>query len=184
MRGGVIAWLTATVLLAGAMAVRADQPTQLDAAGLRSEMRINRLLAAYIERNGMPDVAERSFLSDMPPWDDHQVTLFYLDRHQEISFARAYILGWPSIAIERSEHRLSDAQVAALAPLARSRGVVVRGGALARAEAAAERAEAAADRVEAAADQADRAATRAESIVSKMESQPARPAARRRPAKK
>src|SRR5581483_9402947 len=128
---------------------------QLDDAELQSEMRINRLLAVYIERNGMPDVAERSFLADMPPWDDHQVTLYYLDRHKAIAFARAYILGWPSIAVEKSEHTLSGA------------------------EAAAERAEAAAARVEAAADAADRAAGRAESIVSKMETEPARPAVRR-----
>ena len=85
MRGGVIAWLTATVLLVGTAGVRADQPRQLDDAELQSEMRINRLLAVYIERNGMPDVAERSFLADMPPWDDHQVTLYYLDRHKAIA---------------------------------------------------------------------------------------------------
>jgi hypothetical protein len=175
--------LTATALLAGPIACWADQPRQLDDAELRSEMRMNRLLAAYIDRNGMPDLAERSFLADMPPWDDHQVTLYYLDRHKQISFARAYILGWPSIAVAKSEHTLSDAQVAALKPRARCRATV-RGGALARAEAAAERAEAAAARVEAAADGADRAAARAESIVSKMESEPARPAVHRRARKR
>ena len=48
-------------------------------------------VAAYVARNGMPDVAEWHFLADRPPWDDHEVTLYYLDARTKISFARASI---------------------------------------------------------------------------------------------
>jgi hypothetical protein len=134
---------------------------------LQNEMMHNRAMSAYVARNGMPDVAERHFLSSRPPWDDHEIALYYLDTRTEIAFARAWILGTPDIHVERYERGLSDEELAALASRARVRG---RGtGPTARAEAAADRAEAAANRVEAAVASVEQAADRAETIASKME---------------
>src|SRR5207244_8210522 len=81
----------------------------------------NRALAAYVARNGMPDVAAWHFLADRPPWDDHEVTLDYLDARTEISFARASILGRPEIQLIRYQRTLSDEEAAALAPRAGGR---------------------------------------------------------------
>ena len=152
----------------------------LSDAQLEVEMAHNRALAAYVDRNGMPDVAETHFLADRPPWDDHEVTLYYFDRHLEIAFARAYVLGRPEVQITLYERPLSDQKVAELASRARVRstphsgasGVMgARGGlgAAERAEAAAQRAEEAAGRVEAAVAGVERAASRAESVVAKMQ---------------
>jgi hypothetical protein len=173
---------------------RADH--ELSDEQLRNEIARNHVLAAYVKRNGMPDLAENRFLSDQPPWDDHEVRLFYLEQHREIAFARAFILGRPEVQVERYERPLSEQEVAALS--SRVQGRHARGAsdeestaqaqaapdadaddaasAAAdrllrpdeRAENAARRAEAAADRVEIAATAAEHAAERTEAIVEKM----------------
>jgi len=177
MRRGVVVWLGCWVLLAALVApVWAERDLSEDE--LRDEMAQNRALEQYIERNGMPDLAAARFLADTPPWDDHEVALYYLDRRQEVGFARAYILGRPSIEIERYRRPLTDEQVAALAARARQRPVdappadrVSRGplGPAERAEESARRAEDAAARVEQAAESAERAAERAEAVTARME---------------
>ncbi len=168
MRGGGVVWVIGLGLLAGVATAVAHDGAQLDDEQLQRELNRNRTMAAYVARNGMPDVAARYFLADQPPWDAHEVTLYYLDRRKEIAFARAYVLGEPSIQIVRYERALSDADVAALQPFVRRRAQKLGDPAL-RAEAAARRAEDAASRVESAADAADRAADRAEAVASKME---------------
>jgi hypothetical protein len=116
----------------------------------------------------------------VPPWDDHEVALYYLDKRQEIGFARAYVLGRPDVDLERYRRPLTDEQVAALAARARQRPldsppadrVAPRGGALGpaeRSEESARRAEDAAMRVERAADAAENAADRAEAVTSRIE---------------
>jgi len=177
MRGVVL--LMGLMVLAGAAWADAPSGRILTRTELDAEMTANRKLAGYIARNGYPDVAERQFLSDRPPWDEHEVTCYYLDRRKEISFARAWILGQPWIPLERYERELSDADIAALQPLV-MREDAVPGDPVARAEAAAVRAEAAVQRIEVAAAATERAADRAEAIVAKMESMPERPAPRRR----
>jgi hypothetical protein len=168
MRGGGVVWLVGLGLLVGVTMAGAHDGQQLDDEQLQREINRNRALASYVARNGLPDVAATSFLADQPPWDEREVTLYYLDRRKEIAFARAWILGEPSVQIVRYERSLSDADVAALQPYAMRRGERLGDPAL-RAEAAARRAETAANRVEAAADVADRAADRAEAVASKME---------------
>jgi hypothetical protein len=125
----------------------------------------------------MPDVAQVRFLNDRPPWDDHEVVCYYLDKRMEIAFARAYILGRPDIQLTRSEKPLTDRQIAmlrdrphlqAMENLQVASASTSRMGPGERAEAAARRAEQAAGRVEAAATTAERAATRAEVVVAKM----------------
>lgn len=168
MRRGVV-WLVGMLCLVAGAGIGWAHPMhetrELTDEELVSEMTHNRALSAYVARNGMPDVAERHFLSSRPPWDDHEVALYYLDTRTEIAFARAWILGTPDIHVERYERGLTDEELAALATRARTRGV----GPTARAEAAAARAEAAANRVEAAVASVEQAADRAESIASKME---------------
>jgi len=179
MRRGWVVWLGCSlVLMALAAPARAERDLTEDE--LRDEMEHNRMLGAYIERNGMPDLASSRFLADTPPWDDHEVALYYLDKRQEIGFARAYILGRPQVELERYRRPLTDEQVAALASRARQRpldsptsGIAPRSGALGpveRAEESARRAEDAAMRVERAADAAERAAERAEAVTSRVES--------------
>jgi hypothetical protein len=155
------------ILLGGVALAGARQGGELTEEQLRGEMARNRALASYVGRNGMPDLAESHFLADRPPWDDHEVTIYYLDMRKEIAFARAYILGRPEVQIVRYERPLTDEQVAALATRVRpGRGL----GPAERAEASALRAEEAAGRVEAAAESAERAADKTEAIASKMES--------------
>jgi len=169
MRRGVV-WLVGVVCLVAGAGIGWAHPVhearELTDEELVTEMNHNAALSAYIERNGMPDVAERHFLSSRRPWDDHEVALYYLETRTEIAFARAWILGSPSVHVERYERALSDEELAALATRARRHG---GSGPAARAEAAAERAEAAATRVEAAAVSVEQAADRAESITAKME---------------
>jgi hypothetical protein len=175
MGRGVGVWIAGAILvLSSGTTVLAAQ--QLSEEELRAEMRENRTLAAYVERNGLPDVAEAHFLSDRPPWDDHEVTLYYLNRRLEIGFARALVLGRPDVQISRYERQMTDAQVAAIAARpkmtsssASSATRVANLGPDARAEDAARRAEAAAGRVEAAVAPVERAADRAEAIASRME---------------
>lgn len=187
MRGGLAVVLGWT-LLSGAAVARAESQ-DLGERELRYEMSINAELRRYIRRNGFPDVAETRFLADAPPWDDHEVAVYYLGPHKELSFARAWILGEPSIAKIRIERMLTDEEVSDLTPRVRQygsgscthrgcpmtgSGVQAQGGSTPngpaeRAEAAAERAELAAARVDKAARVAERAAERSEAVVTKME---------------
>jgi hypothetical protein len=170
MRREVVLGMSCAIVLAGAVAARALDERELGADELRTEMIRNHALAAYIERNGPPDLAESRFLSDEPPWDDHEVTLYYLDSRKEIAFTRAWILGWPEVHLAHYERPLTDEQVRALTSRARAHPLEVAGGGpVERAELAAQRAEDAAGRVETAAGSAERAADRAEAVASKME---------------
>ena len=177
MGRGVGVWMVgALLLLAPATAVWAAH--ELTEDELRTEMEANRELRTYVERNGLPDVAESRPLADRPPWDDHEVTLYYVDRGFEIGFARAYILGKPDVQIFRYERPLTDGQIAALS--ARPKMVPSSSGGRAlgpssgtgpdeRAEAAARRAENAASRIEATVPKVEHAADRAEAVASRME---------------
>jgi len=175
-RGVVVAtWMVGMMLLTGPALAASSH--DLDEEGLRDAIRANHALASYVRRNGLPDLAETRFLSDRPPWDRDEVAIYYFDAHKEVSFARAVILGDPSIHLERFERRLSDTDVDQLKSRARNYGTC-RAKAVAsaepsdptaRAEAAANRAEAAAGRVETAADSADRAADHTEAVVAKLE---------------
>src|SRR6266516_4639810 len=188
MRRGVAVGMGCALLLAGAVAAHARGDRELTNGELRAEMAKNSTLAAYVKRNGEPDVAESHFLADEPPWDDHEVTLYYLDARKEIGFARAWVLGRPEIQIKRYERPLTDAQVAALASRAKARAKQAPAAAPdapgeaavpasaeqtaslspdERAERSAARAEDAAGRVEAAAESAEHAAERAEAIAEK-----------------
>jgi len=170
MRGSGVVWLAGLMLLAGLTTASARQSRQLDEDELQSEINKNRVLARYVARNGLPDVAATHFLSDQPPWDDHEVTLYYLEARKEIAFARASVLGDKSVHVIRYERALSDADIVALQPMAGLRHHTGEpGDPVARAEEGARRAEAAAGRVDAAAVVADRAADRAEAVVAKME---------------
>jgi hypothetical protein len=169
MRRGVAVWMGCALLLASVGAVSARGERELSDDELRREMTRNRAMAAYVARNGEPDVAESHFLADTGPWDDHEVTLYYLDMRKEIGFARAWILGRPEVQIARYERPLSDEQVATLSARAhRARRSTAGLGPDERADQSARRAEAAAGRVEAAADSAEHAADRAEAVASKM----------------
>jgi len=122
MRRGVVAMAVAwAVVLGGARVGLARGEHEIDDDQLEVEMARNRALAAYVTRNGKPDVAESRELADRPPWDDHEVTLYYLGTRKEIGFARAWILGRPTVHLERYERPLSDAEVAALSKRARQR---------------------------------------------------------------
>ena len=169
MGRGVVVWMGCAILLCGVAVGAARAEHELSDEQLRIELARNNTMAAYVQRNGMPDVAEHHALTDRPPWDDHEVTLYYLEKRKEIGFARAWILGRPEIHLVRYERALSDEQVAALATRARPRRTTDTMGPADRAEAAAQRAESAAGRVELAADAAERAADKAESVVAKME---------------
>src|SRR5262245_58002817 len=199
-RGVAVGLVGCALLLTGGMA-RATDWHDLDDEELQIEITQNRSLAAYVERNGLPDVAESRFLADRPPWDDHQVVLYYLDRHLEIAFARAFGLGRPEVQISRFQRRLSDKEVSDLGTRARTRSsaqhssaehgpaehasaeppstayanVSTAQGSLSpadRAEAAALRAEDAAGRIETAAVGVERAADRAEAVLVKLSSPP------------
>ena len=193
MRRGVAVGMGCALVLAGVAAAQARGERELTNDDLRAEMAKNSALAVYVKRNGMPDVAEAHFLADEPPWDDHEVTLYYLDAHKEVGFARAFILGSPEIHMKRYVRPLTDEQVAALASRAKARAKQAPApdpaapgdppasaapagaeqmaglGPDERAERAAARAEDAAGRVEAAADSAERAADRAEAIAANAE---------------
>jgi hypothetical protein len=86
---------------------------------LRFEMARNKALATYVARNGMPDLAETRFLADVGPWDEHEVTVYYLDRRKELGFARAFLLGRPEVQIERYQRILTDEEASALAERSR-----------------------------------------------------------------
>jgi Alanine-zipper, major outer membrane lipoprotein len=165
MRLGMVVWMGCAMLLATGAVAGARGERELSDDELRGEMSMNRALAAYVARNGEPDLAETHFLADRGPWDDHEVTLYYLDSRKEIGFARAWILGRPEVQISRYERPLTDEQIATLSSRAHHPKTDVSG-----LEEAARRAEAAAGKVEAAADSAERAADTAEAAANKMES--------------
>ena len=201
MRRGVAVGMGCALVLAGVAAAQARGERELTNDELRAEMARNSALAVYVKRNGVPDVAEAHFLADEPPWDDHEVTLYYLDARKEIGFARAWILGNPEIDIRRYERPLTDEQVAALASRVKARAKQAPAAPAAgappgdppavpappgttsgaeqtaglgpdeRAERAAGRAEDAAGRLETAADSAEHAAERAEAVAAKAESE-------------
>ena len=175
MRRGWVVWLGCSLALA-ALAAPALADRDLTEDELRDEMAENRALERYVERNGMPDLASTRFLADVGPWDDHEVALYYLDKREEIGFARAAILGRPEVQMERYRRPLTDEQVASLAARARQQpldapAAAPRGalGPVERSEESARRAEDAAMRVERAADAAERAADRAEAVTARME---------------
>ena len=176
MRGGVVA-LVGGILLLGASASGAAEYGFLTGQGLESEIRVNKMLASYIRWNGLPDVAERRFLSDMPTWDRYETVVYYFNMKKMVSFTRAFVLGAPTYDVRRFESALSDADIARLEPHAslmqqrtiRQTRVSARAsGPAARAEAAADRAEHAATQVEEAADRTEAAAERTEALVARM----------------
>jgi len=114
MRCGVVCGLVVAVFAAGIGHANPYDGRLLSLKDLKAEAKQNDALDAYLVRNGLPDVAEAKALSDRPPWDDHEVTLYYLGTRKEISFARATILSKTNVAITRYERDLSDADVAAL----------------------------------------------------------------------
>jgi hypothetical protein len=114
MRRGVVCGLLAVVFAAAVGHANPYDGRLLTLKDLKKEARANEELDKYMARNGLPDVAESRVLADRPPWDGHQVTLYYLGTRKEISFARAMVLGKADISITRYERDLTDADVAAL----------------------------------------------------------------------
>lgn len=179
MRGRTAVWMVATLALMSTASASHDVG-MLDAAGLKKHAAQNKALARYLKYNGMPEMAEVKPIIDQPPWDDHEVTLYYLEVHKEISFARARALGRPDVYIARYQRTLTDADVRALKShgtlLASTSAAAVDGGtpgacngnAAERAECAATRAENAANRIDVAAVKAEKAADRTEAIAEKM----------------
>jgi hypothetical protein len=171
-----------TLALAGSARAAMVEQHELDADGLKKAAQENKALNRYLKHNGAPDVAEVKPILDQPPWDDHEVTLYYFKSRKEISFARARVLGRPEVYQKRYERVMTDADIRAL----QSRPKLVAsaaskdtpskdpsactGSASSRSACAADRAEAAADRVDAAAARAEAAADRTEAVVERMAS--------------
>jgi hypothetical protein len=172
MRRGVFVGIGGAILLvttvAGAWADVA-RGQDLTIEELNSEIARNRALRAYVRRNGLPDIAERRFLADRPPWSKNEVSLYYLDRRQEIGFASAEILGRPDVQIVRYERPISDAQAMELAARAGLLSTPATPGPVGRADAAARRAEDAAARVELAVEPVERLADRTEALAVRAE---------------
>jgi hypothetical protein len=179
MRGRMVSLTAVAIALTLAGPARAIvEQHELDGDGLKKAAQENKALARYIKHNGLPDVAEVKPILDQPPWDDHEVTLYYLKSRKEISFARARVLGRPEVYSKRYERVMTDADIRAV----QSRPKLVAsastatskdpssctGSASTRAACAADRAEAAADRVDAAAARAEAAADRTEAVVERM----------------
>jgi hypothetical protein len=176
MRRRMVVWTVVAALLVLVQSASAAPESDLDRAGLKAEAQQNKALARYLRYNGYPDVARVRPILDQPPWDDHEVTLYYFGSHKEICFARARVLGKPEIHTTRYQRTLTDADIRSLGTHARSGGgemvasaTTCTGNATARAECSATRAEHAADRVDAAAGKAEHAAERTEAVVAKME---------------
>jgi hypothetical protein len=166
-------WAIAASLTLACMARAATDAGMLDAAGLKAQAAENKALARYLRYNGYPDMAELRPIKDQAPWDDHEVVLYYFDMHKEISFARARVLGSPTVNTTRYQRTLTEADIRALQANGTKLAVNVEspscsGNPDERAECAAGRAEVAADRVEAAAVRAEQAADKTEAIVEKM----------------
>jgi len=177
MRGRSVVWVAVAVVVALAGAARASHEGMLDKAGLKKAVEENKSLARYIKYNGYPDMAELKPITDQPPWDDHEVTLYYLKSRKEISFARARVLGRPDVHEMRYERVLTDADIHTLSARAKLETTTAEtvdvasactGNAATRAECSAGRAERAADRVDVAATRAEKAADRTEAVVEKM----------------
>ena len=177
----VVGWILAVAVLAGVARATMPPPRQLSADELETEMAQNRALAAYVKRNGAPDIAETRALSDRPPWDAYEVVLYYLDQRREMRFARATILGRPEVQVIRNERTLSEDEAAAMRDRVGRVGPVSGVGQVSgvgatglapdeRAEAAALRAENAATTTENAALAAERAAERTEAVTARLES--------------
>jgi hypothetical protein len=113
MRRMAAVWTVVALAAANAPAWAASSQT-LDMAGLKAEAKENRALARYIKLNGYPDVADVKPVIDQSPWDNREVTLYYLGRRHEISFGRARILGHPDVHIMRYERLMTDSDVRAL----------------------------------------------------------------------
>ena len=115
MRGRMVLWTVVVAVLALAVTARAShQVGELDRGGLNEQAKRNRALARYLKYNGYPDMAEVKTIVDQPPWDDHEVTLYYLNRRKEISFARARVLGRPDVHQMRYERLMTDADIRAM----------------------------------------------------------------------
>jgi hypothetical protein len=114
MRRGVVCGLLAVAVAAAVGHANSYDGRLLSLDDLKAEAKQNTELDQYMMRNGLPDVAESRTLADRPPWDGHQVTLYYLGTRKEISFARAFVLGKADIALTRYERDLTDADVAAV----------------------------------------------------------------------
>ena len=180
MRGWIMSFTAVAIALSLAGPARAMvEQHELDGDGLKKAAQENKALARYISHNGNPDVAEVKPILDQPPWDDHEVTLYYFKSRKEISFARARVLGRPEVYSKRYERVMTDADIRALQSrpkLVASAATTTKdpsactGSAPSRAACAADRAEAAADRVDAAATRAEAAADRTEAVVEKMAS--------------
>lgn len=173
MKGGVMVF-TVGLMVLGAGLAWGGHGRDLSDDELMIALGANDTMREYVERNGMPDVAEAVFLSDFGPWDRNEVVLYYLGLRKEVAFARASILGSPYIHLVRYERELSEADVRSLekrrrAANDRTVAQISSGSATSRAVAAADRAEAAADRVEGAATRAEQAASRAEMLLAKLE---------------
>ena len=178
MRGWLMSWTAVAIALALAGQARATvEQHDLDRDGLRSAAAENKALRRYLKYNGYPDVAEMKPILDQPPWDDHEVTLYYFKSRKEISFARARVLGRPEVYSTRYERVMTDADIRAMqsrpkvSVASASKHVdtsACTGSASTRAACAADRAESAADRVDAAATRAEAAADRTEAVVEQM----------------
>lgn len=184
MRGRLVVWMAAGALLVLVGGARAMDGEALDRDGLKEQAAQNKALARYLRHNGAPDVAELKPIVDQPPWDNHEVTLYYLANRKEISFARARVLGKPEVHLARYERTLTDADIRVLKDRRGRLAVAVTDGTIAttgcvgsaaeRAECAAGRAEQAADRVELAAVRAEKAADRTEAVVERIAARTAR----------
>ena len=180
MRGRMVLVAVAVVMALAGVA-GASHDGMLDKTGLKKQAQENKALSRYLKYNGYPDLAEVKPITDQPPWDDHEVTLYYLKSRKEISFARARVLGRPDVHSTRYERVLTDADIRSLSSRAKldaADGPDVAtgctGNAVTRAECSAGRAEKAADRVELAATRAEKAADRTEAVVEKMAAAPTR----------
>ncbi len=184
MRGRMVVWMAAAVVVALGGAARAAHEGMIDKADLKKQATENKALSRYLRYNGYPDMAEVKPIVDQPPWDDHEVTLYYLKSRKEISFARARVLGHLDVHSTRYERVLTDADIRTLTARAKvdagggetAVASACTGNAVARAECSAGRAEKAADRVDMAAVRAEKAADRTEAVVEKMSAPPSKPA--------
>ena len=178
MRGRMMSLTAVAIALALAGPARAMvEQHELDGDGLKKAAQENKALARYLRQNGNPDVAEMKPILDQPPWDDHEVTLYYFKSRKEISFARARVLGRPEVYSTRYERVMTDADIRALQSRPKLAAVsasktqdpsACTGSASTRAACAADRAESAAERVDAAATRAEAAADRTEAVVEQM----------------
>ena len=109
MRRMAAVWMA--VGLAVTIATGAAASEALDMTALKAQAKKNKALSRYLKMNGYPEVAEVKPVIDQAPWDNYEVTLYYLARHKEISFARARVLGQPEVHIMRYERTMTDADV-------------------------------------------------------------------------